>query len=313
MRGGSRSSVYEETYAAHSSEFLGFTRWAMHATRASCGVNGSTTTARPGHAQAADDGITPMWIACRRATYRCASGCSRWARPRTSPRPTALTPFIACEMATCRCASGCSRKRLRTSPRRTTTASPHVDRLQGATYRCASGCSRWARPRTSPRYGFGPLPCTSPARHLSACKWLFEGAATDITKVNGDPMFMPARVATCRCASGCSKCAAADITKAKNNGTTPMWIACQQGHPSRRLFEVARPRSLKGEQRWPHPHARRLREGPPSVCKGCSRWARPRTSPRRTTTAPLPCSSPARPPVGMPVALRGRCKHHHGG
>ena len=34
--------------------------------------------------------------------------------------------------------------------------------------------------------------------------------------------------------------AAADITKAINNGITPMWIACQEGHLSvcKWLFEV---------------------------------------------------------------------------
>ena len=39
-------------------------------------------------------------------------------------------------------------------------------------------------------------------------------------------------LATCRCASGCSRCAAADITKAANNGATPMFIACMEGHLS---------------------------------------------------------------------------------
>ena len=71
--------------------------------------------------------------------------------------------------------------------------------------------------------------------HLSMCKWLFEvGAAADITKASNDG-FTPMYIA---CHSGhlpvCKWLfevgAAADITKANNNGATPMWSASDENH-----------------------------------------------------------------------------------
>ena len=81
--------------------------------------------------------------------------------------------------------------------------------------------------------------------HLSVCKWLFEvGAAADITKASNNG-FTPMYIA---CQMGhLSVCkwlfevgAAADITKANNNGATPMYLACQFGHllVCKWLFEV---------------------------------------------------------------------------
>jgi hypothetical protein len=69
--------------------------------------------------------------------------------------------------------------------------------------------------------------------HLSVCKWLFEvGAATDITKANNNgatPMWIACQqshLPVCKWLfeSG----AAADITKADNDGNTPMFGACEE-------------------------------------------------------------------------------------
>ena len=73
--------------------------------------------------------------------------------------------------------------------------------------------------------------------HLSVCQWLFEvGASTDITRAsnNGDtPMFVASwkgHLSVCQWLFEVG--ASADITRANNHGTTPMWIACHNGHLS---------------------------------------------------------------------------------
>jgi hypothetical protein len=70
---------------------------------------------------------------------------------------------------------------------------------------------------------------------LNVCKWLYNnGAAADITKANNNgctPMWIACyhgHLDVCKWLHQAG--AAADITKATNTGTTPMYIACQEGH-----------------------------------------------------------------------------------
>ena len=96
------------------------------------------------------------------------------------------------------------------------------------------------------RYPFmHPLGYACHKDELNVCKWLHaHGAAPDITKAANNG-FTPMCIA---CQNGhLSVCkwlfevgAAADITKADNNGATPMYIACQEGQLSvcKWLFEV---------------------------------------------------------------------------
>ena len=71
--------------------------------------------------------------------------------------------------------------------------------------------------------------------HLSVCKWLFEVGA------------------------------AADVTKANNNGATPMFIACQKGHLSvcKWLFEVGAAADTPRRGTRLHSYVHRLPGGPP--------------------------------------------------
>ena len=73
--------------------------------------------------------------------------------------------------------------------------------------------------------------------HDSICRWLFEmGAAGDITKANNDgvtPMYtacQEGRLSICKWLFEVG--AANDVTRANNDGDTPMWIACKKGHLS---------------------------------------------------------------------------------
>ena len=80
---------------------------------------------------------------------------------------------------------------------------------------------------------------------LGVCKWLYDnGAAEDVTKANNDgrtPMWIACQnghLSVCKWLFEVG--AAADITKANDYGTTPMHIVCENGHLSvcEWLFEV---------------------------------------------------------------------------
>ena len=81
--------------------------------------------------------------------------------------------------------------------------------------------------------------------HLSVCQWLCEvGASADITRADNDgytPMFVSCQeghLSVCQWLFEVG--ATADITRADNDGYTPMYVSCQKGHLSvcQWLFEV---------------------------------------------------------------------------
>ena len=200
--------------------------------------------------------------------------------------------------------------------------------------------------------------------HLSVCKWLFEVARPRTSPRRTTPAAPPCRSpairATCRCAAvrggrgrghhrveqrrrhshaGClreglavgvqvavrggrgrrhqvpsphlrtpparrqpSVCkwlfevGAADITKATNS-VTPMLAACEKGHlpVCKWLFEVGAARtSPRRASTASLPCTSPAIRATCRCASGCSRWVRPRTSPRRASRASLPCPSPAR-------------------
>ena len=109
--------------------------------------------------------------------------------------------------------------------------------------------------------------------HLSVCQWLAEvGASADITRVT--MMATPdVRCLLLWSSVGMSVVvrvgASVDITRASNNGTTPMYIACQEGHMSvcQWLFEVGASADITrannhGFTRW-----LACQEGHMSVCQ----------------------------------------------
>ena len=121
--------------------------------------------------------------------------------------------------------------------------------------RCVSGCSMWARPQTSPGSNDGLMHAACVKGHLSVCQWLFEVGAS------------------------------ADITRADNDGFTPMYAACMKGHLSGQwLFEVGVRRHHQGEQSW-SPDVRCLHERSSVSVSVVVRCARPQTSPGQTTMA----------------------------
>jgi ankyrin repeat protein len=110
---------------------------------------------------------------------------------------------------------------------------------------------------------------------LSVCKWLHEnGAAADLSKADNDgctPMYIAChegQLSVCKWLFEVG--AAADITQATNLGCTPMWAACELGHLSvcKWLFEVGAASDIsKASNRDETPIRIACQEGELSVCK----------------------------------------------
>ena len=107
------------------------------------------------------------------------------------------------------------------------------------------------------------------------CQWLFEvGASADITRANNNgttPMYIACyhgHLSVCQWLFEVG--AAGDITKANNNGYTPMLIACQEGHLSvcQWLFEVGASADItRADNNGDTPMFISCQEGHLSVCQ----------------------------------------------